>query len=114
MLCKSNSQMCEVILVQQHVICSAPVQHHLVRSYVEVSVQSVKCQCKGVLCHLVWRGNGTLLVHEVVQYDSILCEMIFAWQHGDIYPQTAKDTILTPEKNVLLQIFFKTLISTKN
>lgn len=53
MLCKSNSQMCEVILVQQHVFCSAPVQHHLVRSYIEVSVQSVKCQCKGVLCHLV-------------------------------------------------------------
>lgn len=39
MLCKSNSQMCEVILVQQHVFCSAPVQHHLVRSYIEVSVQ---------------------------------------------------------------------------
>lgn len=53
MLCKSNSQMCEVILVQQHVFCSAPVQHHLVISYIEVSVQSVKCQCKGVLCHLV-------------------------------------------------------------
>lgn len=70
--------MCEVILVQQHVFCSAPVQHHLVRSYIEVSVQSVKCQCKGVLCHFMCKGNGTLLVCEVVQYDSILCEMIFA------------------------------------
>lgn len=107
MLCKSNSQMCEVILVQQHFFCCTPVQHHLVRSYIEVSVQSVKCQCKGVLCHLVWWGNGTLLVREVVQYDSILCEMIFAWQHGDIYPQTAKDTILTQRKMFYCKYFSK-------
>lgn len=77
MLCKSNSMMCEVIFVQQHVnMCSVTVDKNLVRSYIDATACCVKlCKCKGVLCHLVRWCNGALC--EVVQCFIMFCEMIF-------------------------------------
>lgn len=88
-------------------LCTVTVQHHSVRSYIDATACCVKlCKWKGVLCHLMWWGNGTLC--EFVHCDSMFCEMVFVWQHGGFCPQAAKDPILTPQKNVSFHNFFKT------